>query len=172
MDRIYSVKEDGRLDQKIYTQDLVSGIIEKHADMVKRICCLYLKNSSDADDVFQEVFLKFFLHADSLQDEQHQKAWLCRVTFNQCKDLCKSFWRKKVVSIEGMEIPYKSPEQDQVVEAVKNLPHAYKQIIYLHYYERWTVPEIAVFLKMNQNTVYTQLRRAKALLKKKVGDIQ
>lgn len=160
------------MDQKAYNEDYISGIIEKYADMVKRICCLYLKNSSDADDVFQEVFLKFFLHADSLHDEQHQKAWLCRVTFNQCKDAIKSYWRKNVVSMEGMEIPYQNPEQGQIVEAVKNLPHAYKQIIYLHYYERWTVPEIAGFLKKNQNTVYTQLRRAKAQLKKKVGEIQ
>ncbi len=159
------------MDQKNYPEDFISGIIEKHADMVKRICCLYLRNEADAEDVFQDVFLKFFLHADSLKDEQHRKAWLCRVAFNQCKDYCKSFWRKKVVSIEGMELPYENPEQGQIMEAVKTLPHAYKQIIYLHYYESWTVPEIAEFLKKNENTAYTQLRRAKALLKKKAGDI-
>ena len=160
------------MDHKVYAEDFVSGMIEKYADMVKRICYLYLKNSSDADDVFQEVFLKFFLHADSLRDEQHQKAWLCRVTFNQCKDYCKSFWRSRVVSIEGMEIPCENQEQGQLIEAVTNLPHAYKQIIYLHYYEQWTIPEIADFLKKNQNTVYTQLRRAKEILKKKAGEIQ
>ncbi len=159
------------MNQSLGTDDSVSIAIEKHADMVRRICFLYLRNNADVEDVFQEVFLKFFLHTESLQNEEHQKAWLCRVTFNKCKDLCKSFWRKKVVSIEEMEIPYETPEQSELIKAVLQLPSEYKELVYLHYYEGRTIPEIAEIMQKNTNTVYSQLRRAKAQLKQKVGEI-
>jgi RNA polymerase sigma factor (sigma-70 family) len=159
------------LEQQVVSEQDVSAVIEKHADMVKRICTLYLKNPADVEDALQEVFLKFFLNADSLTGEAHQKAWLCRAAFNRCKDMVKSFWRKNVVSIEEMEIPCETPEEGEMMQAVLQLPLADRQLIYLHYYEGYTVPEIAGLLQKNQNTVYTQLRRAKERLKKKAGEI-
>ena len=153
------------------TDDYISAAIEKHADMVRRICFLYLKNSADVDDVFQEVFLKFFLNYDVFESEAHQKAWLCRVTFNQCKDLCKSFWRRNVVGIGETEIPFESPAQDELIRVVLALPPDQKEIVYLHYYEDRPIPEIAQIMRKNTNTVYSILRRAKSHLKKKVGEI-
>lgn len=162
---------EGTILQTLGTNDAVSIAIEKHADMVRRICFLYLRNSADVEDVFQEVFLKFFQNAESLQSDEHQKAWLCRVTFNKCKDLCKSYWRKKVVSIEDMEIPYETPEQSEIMQAILALPTDCKELIYLHYYEGRTIPQIAEMLHKNLNTVYSQLKRAKEQLKQKVGEL-
>ena len=159
-----------QLSQSLGTNDYVSAAIEKHADMVRRICFLYLRNRADVEDVFQEIFLKFFLHYASFESEDHQKAWLCRVTFNQCKDLCKSFWRRRVVSIEEMEIPFENPEQSDLMKTVLALPFDQKEVVYLHYYENRTIPEIAEIMQKNTNTVYSILRRAKAQLKKRVGD--
>ena len=144
------------MEQSLGTNDAVSAAIEKHADMVRRICFIYLRNFADVEDVFQEVFLKFFLNAESFQSEEHQRAWLCRVTFNKCKDLCKSYWRNKVVSIEEMEIPFESPTQGELIKAVFELPPEYKEVIYLHYYEGRTIPEIAEIMQKNTNTVYTR----------------
>jgi len=164
------------MSRPLVTNDDVAIVIEKHADMVRRICFLYLKNHADVEDVFQEVFLKFFLHAESLQDEEHQRAWLCRVTFNKCKDVCKSFWHRKMVSveevnrIEELSIPFASAEQSELVNAVRQLSPPYKELIYLHYYEGRTIPEIANMMQMNENTVYSRLRRAKMQLKKKIGE--
>lgn len=170
MNRIYYRTEVKQLAQQVIADD-ISNAIEKYSDMVRRICFLYIRNYADVEDVFQEVFLKFFMNADAFKNEQHQKAWLCRVTFNKCKDLNKSFWRKKVVSIEQLEIPCENAEQNGVMMAVLQLPADYKEIIYLHYYEGWTIPEIAEITQQNVNTVYTQLRRAREKLKKKVGEI-
>ncbi|MFA6940042.1 MAG: sigma-70 family RNA polymerase sigma factor [Clostridiaceae bacterium] len=153
------------------TKEEVSAAVDKYADMVRRICFLYLRNHADVEDVFQEVFLKYFLNINSINDEEHLKAWLCRVTFNKCKDLSKSFWRKKVVSIENLEIPYEGmKEPDEIVKAVFQLPPEYKEVIYLHYYEDLTIPQIAEIIQKNTNTVYTHLRRAKEILKKKRRD--
>lgn len=158
------------MSQSFGTDDYISAAIEKHADMVRRICFLYLKNEADVEDVFQEVFLKFFLHFDTFKDEDHQKAWLCRVTFNNCKDLCKGFWKKRVVSIDEMDIPFENPEQGELIKAVLELPLNQKELIYLHYYEGRAIPDIAEIMQMNINTLYSMLRRAKAQLKKKVGE--
>jgi len=158
------------LSQSFGTDNYISTAIEKYADMIRRICFLYLRNSADVEDVFQEVFLKFFLNYASFESDEHQKAWLCRVTFNKCKDYCKSFWHKRVVSLEEMEIPYENPEQHNLIKTVLDLPSDQKEVIYLHYYENRTIPEIAEIMQKNINTVYSILRRAKAQLKKKVGD--
>ncbi len=158
------------MNQSFAIDDYISAAIDKHADMVRRICFLHLRNSADVEDVFQEVFLQFFLHYDSFENQAHQKAWLCRVTFNKCKDLSKSFWRKQVVSIEDLEIPVETPEQGELLQIVLTLPPDQKAVVYLHYYEQRPIPEIAEILQKNVNTVYSILRRAKARLKNKVGD--
>lgn len=157
--------------QPLGTDDAVSIAVDKYADMVRRICFLYLNNYADVEDVFQEVFLKFFLNRESLQTEEHQKAWLCRVTFNRCKDLCKSFWKKRVVSIEEAEIPYENTDQRDIIGAILQLPSNDKELIYWHYLEGRTIPEISGIMKKNPNTIYSQLRRAKERLKQKVGEL-
>ena len=154
------------------TNDTITAAIEKYSDMIRRICFLYLKNDADVEDVFQEVFLKFFQNFDTFESEEHQKAWLCRVAFNKCKDLHKSFWRKNVVGIEDRELPYELPEQSEVTKAVLELPPDQKELIYLHYYEGRPIPEIAEIMQKNQNTVYSLLRRAKTRLKKKVSELE
>ena len=158
------------MDQTLGTDVRVSEAIEKYSNMIRRICFISLKNMADVEDVFQEVFLKFYLHYDSFQNEEHEKAWLCRVAFNQCKDFHKNFWHKRVSSIEEMEIPYESPEQSYLIEAVLALPADWKQVVYLHFYEGMTIPEIANVMNKNVNTVYTNLRRAKERLKFKLKE--
>ena len=153
-------------------EDDISNTIEKYGDMVRRISFLYFSNRADVEDVFQEVFLQYFLNIDKIKNEEHKKAWLCRVTFNKCNDLSKSFWRKNVISIDKIEIPFDNAEQSELINAVLKLPADYKNVIYMHYYEGFTIPEIANITKNNINTVYSLLRRGKAKLKKELGEIE
>ena len=74
--------------------------------------------------------------------------------------------------MEGLEFPYETQEQGELIKAVLELPSDLKELIYLHYYESRPIPEIAEMMQKNTNTVYSMLRRAKALLKKKVGEIE
>lgn len=137
--------------------------------MVRRICFMYLHNRQDVEDVFQEVFLKLLQTDMNFENEEHEKAWLCRVTINKCKDLCKAFWRKNVDSIEDMEIPFEENKEREVLFAVLSLPKKYKDVIYLFYYEGYTAKEIARLLNQNENTVYSNLHRARKILKSKLG---
>ena len=75
----------------------VNNAIEKYSDMVLRLCMVNLKNSADAEDIFQNVFLKYALSTTCFSSEEHEKAWLIRVTVNACKDLLKSFFHSRTV---------------------------------------------------------------------------
>ena len=149
----------------------VNNAIEQYSDMVLRLCTVYLKNRQDAEDIFQTVFLKYALHTGSFESAEHEKAWLIRVTVNACKDLLKSFFHSRTISLEDMTelAPQITQEQYAVMEAVWALPKQYRDVIYLHYYEGYTAPEIAGILKRNPNTVYTHLHKGRELLKESLG---
>ena len=148
----------------------ITRAITRHADTVRRICLLHLKNASDTEDVFQEVFLKYALSTVAFNSEEHEKAWLIRVTINQCKDV-KSFFRRNAVSLDDLlPMAAKQESQDtQTLEAVLSLPQKYRNVIYLHYYEGYAATEIADIMHKPVNTVYTMLARARKLLKEKLG---
>ncbi|WP_339060936.1 sigma-70 family RNA polymerase sigma factor [Tepidibacillus marianensis] len=146
--------------------------LKKYSDMVRRICFLYLHNSADADDVFQEVFLKLLQKKTSFESAEHEKAWVIRVAINKCKDVLKSFWRKNIDSIENMEIPFEDKAENELMHVVLSLPNKYKDVIYLYYYEEYNVPEISKLLKKNENTIYSHLHRARVLIKQKLGGKQ
>ncbi len=145
--------------------------IEKYADTVKRICMVYLKNCSDTEDIFQTVFLKYVLSSLVFENEEHEKAWFVRVTINACKDLIKSFFRSRVVSIDEYTglFPDLTPSDTDVLENILTLPGKYKEVLYLHYYENYTAPEIGRILGKNVNTVYSLLARARNMLREKLG---
>ena len=148
----------------------VALALEKYADTVKRVCFMYMKNDADTSDIFQEVFLKFMQHNKTFESDEHEKAWLIRVAINKCKDAHKSFWRRNVGSIdEALEIPTENGDMGELLKIVLSLPPKYKDVIYLFYYEGYTALQITEILNQNANTVYSNLHRARLLLKEKLG---
>jgi len=132
---------------------------------------LHLKNRDDTEDIFQTVFLKYVLSPVSFESEEHEKAWFIRVTINACKDLLKNFFRTHVISIDEVskQLFELSSDNIDILEAVRSLPPKYKNVVYLHYYEGYTAPEIANILHKNVNTIYTYLTRSKKVLYEKLG---
>lgn len=147
--------------------------IEQYADMVRRICMIHLKNYEDAEDIFQTVFLKYVLRSEPFDSPEHEKAWIIRGTVNACRDLVKSFFRSRTVSLDQLiEKPQDMPEDhSDILEAVLELPARFRDVVYLHYYEGYSAPEIGRILKKNPNTVYTLLARARQLLKTRLEGV-
>lgn len=147
--------------------------IEQYADMVRRICMIHLKNYEDAEDIFQTVFLKYVLRSEPFDSPEHEKAWIIRVTVNACRDLVKSFFCSRTVSLDQLiEKPQDMPEDhSDILEAVLELPARFRDVVYLHYYEGYSAPEIGRILKKNPNTVYTLLARARQLLKTRLEGV-
>ena len=151
----------------------VDRAIEQYADTVRRLCMIHLKNRADTEDIFQTVFLKYVLSSVVFENKEHEKAWLIRVTINACKDLLKSFFRSRTVSLDEVieQQAQMPPDNREVLEAVLSLPQKYRDVVYLHYYEDYTAPQISRILGKNVNTVYTLLTRSKQALREKLrGD--
>lgn len=148
----------------------VNRAVEQYADTVRRICLVHLKNYADTEDIFQTVFVKYLLHTAPFASPEHERAWIIRVTINACKDLLRSVFRRRTLSLEAVaEQPAPADEYRAVLQAVQALPAAYRDVVYLHYYEGYTAPEIAEILGKNVNTVYTRLTRARGLLRRTLG---
>ncbi len=149
----------------------VNTAIERYSDTVQRLCVVYLKNHADTEDVFQTVFFKYYLSSKVFESDEHEKAWIIRVTINACKDHLKSFFRSRTVPLDEIaELAAETSEENSdVLEAVLSLPQKYRDVVYLHYYEDYTAPQISKILHKNVNTIYTLLTRSKELLREKLG---
>ena len=152
------------------SEEEANRAIERYAATVRRICMVHLKNNSDTEDIFQTVFLKYVLWPKSFESEEHEKAWIIRVTINACKDLLKSFFRSHTIPLDSLKEQAQIPEDEhrELWDAVLSLPEKYRNVVYLYYYEEYSAAEISVILKKNVNTVYTLLTRARHLLKKEL----
>ena len=144
--------------------------IEQYRTMVFRIAYGYVKNMHDADDITQDVFLKLCKNKKHFNDEENKKAWLIRVAVNSSKTLLTSVWRTRKTNIDDIpelvsEMSDFTQDKLDLYEYVENLKPKYRTIIYLYYYEEYTVKEIAGILKISQTAVTTQLNRARGQLK-------
>lgn len=148
--------------------DRIAAALQKYSDMVYRICFVYLGNRPEVDDVFQEVFFKLLQKQVSFTSMDHEKAWLIRVTINQCKDVVKGFWWKRIDLAENVELPGYDPDERDILMEVLSLPQKYKDVIYLYYYQEYTVPQMVQILKRSENTIYSQLHRARELMRQKL----
>ncbi|GFP75229.1 RNA polymerase sigma factor [Clostridium fungisolvens] len=151
-----------------YDSDYYCKKIETHGNTVYKICRLYLKENADIEDVFQKVFLKLIEKKPYFKNQEHERAWFIKVTANTCKDFLKSYWNKNTVSINDIDSVTEGIELSEVFEAVFSLEHKYKIVIYMYYYEGYSISEISNILKVNEATIRTQLKRAREKLKNKL----
>lgn len=136
---------------------------QKYSDMVYRLAFARVKNKYDADDVLQEVFLRFIKHKEKVTNDEHTKALLIRITINCSKSLLGGSWFKKTVPLDE-NLSVSAPEYD-TLDAVMRLPQKYSTVVHLHYYMGYSVEEIAKILNSKPSTVKSQLHRARQKLK-------
>lgn len=148
-------------------QTALELVIRRYADTVYRLAYAHMRNPADADDVFQDVFLRYAEKAPAFADEEHRKAWLIRVTVNRCRSHYRSGWWKRIVPLENAADAAALPPADPVLaHALDQLPPKYRTVIHLHYFENYTTDEIAELFAVPSSTVRTQLARGRRLLGK------
>ena len=138
----------------------------QYKDTVYKIAYTYCKNTADAEDTFQEVFLRYFKNTSKFTNDEHEKAWLIRVTINCCKKLLGSSWFRKTIQLDE-NISFDEKEESEIFYAVMALPQKYRTVVHLYYYEDYSVREIAEIISIKETTVQTQLQRAREMLKSK-----
>lgn len=144
-------------------------IYDAYGKMVYRLAMVYLGNHADAEDITQEVFVKFFQKAPAFNDKEHEKRWLLRVTVNLCLDELRSPWKSRMVELEDTYLT-QDPGENDLTYAVVNLPKKYKGPIHLHYFEGYSVEEISRILKISVSAVKMRLKRGREMLKIKLEE--
>lgn len=150
--------------------DRTEYLVETYADAILRLSYAYLKNTADAQDICQTVFVKLLTAHRDFESPEHEKAWILRTAANACKDLLRSPWRKRTCCLEDCaEQPAADPGDGSVLAAVNSLPPRYRAVVYLYYYEGYQADEIGRILGAPTATVHTRLVRGRARLKNLLG---
>ena len=143
--------------------------IERYSDMIYRIAVTITRNEEDAKDVFQETFLRLVRNQDKIVSEEHLKAWMIRVVSNCAKTMVSSSWNRNTQGLENereaQEDSYEH-EDNPLFSELKELPQKYSVVLYLYYYEGYSVKEIGKMLEKNDNTIKTLMSRGRDLLKR------
>ena len=146
---------------------------DRQVKRVYRLAMVLMGNISDAEDVTQTVFLKAWEKKPDFRDADHEIAWILTTTRNQCKDIHKSLYRRKRADLENAPEPQVTLEtqmDSEIWEALQSLAEKYRMVLYLYYYEGYSLKEIASIIKVNASTVRSRFSKAKQLMKTYLED--
>ncbi len=144
----------------------IAQLVEMYASMIYRIAYTRMRNVADAEDITQEVLLKYLKTGKTFRDEEHRKMWLIRVTVNTIKSSLTSAWRRHTVALDDVTEPsYEAADLPVLQEKVEKLPERYRLPMFLYYYEELSVKEIAHVTKSTEGTVKSLLSRGRKMLR-------
>lgn len=164
--RVYSKSKRSvaEIDSTIFTNYTV--MFQK---TVFRVAYSFVKNCADAEDITQEAFLKLYKSSESFNSDENVKAWLIRVTSNIAKNHLSSAWYRRKAALTD-DIALKSEEDYALLEALNALDKNYRTVIYLHYYEGYSVKEAASLLGISESNAKARLKRGRDKLREILTD--
>ena len=153
-----------------FDQSEAERLVHTYSDLILRLSYTYLKSTHDAEDICQTVFLKLLTGGPAFDSPAHEKAWIIRATANACKDVLRSAFRQRTVALEAAASAAAPEAPDsEVIEAVMALPENYREAVYLHYFEGYSIREIAALLGRSEAAVSAHLSRGRHKLRDVLG---
>lgn len=151
-------------------EERLGQMIERYGKDLLRLCCVYLKDASLAEDAVQETFLKAYRHLDTFRGESGEKTWLVSIAMNVCRDMRRSAWFRYIdrsVDVDHLHLEAKSPELPgfPLMEEIMRLPRREMEAVLLYYYADMLQSEIAQMLNISEAAVSKRLARARRMLK-------
>ena len=159
--------------------EVTDEVVRYYSPLVYRIALTKTQSSYDADDIFQEVFLKLVMNSKPFESEEHRKAWIIKVTLNCCNSHFTAPWRKNIDSLDDAiisQIPDETTEEcdlgdgPDVYAQVLKLPQNMREVILLYYYEEMSIREISLILQTSEVNIKKRLSRARQKLKLEITD--
>ncbi len=149
------------------TDEYIRRVVLQYSGTLYRIAFTALHSAPDAEDIVQEVFLQLLRTRQQFASQEHEKAWLIRVTINLSRNRLRRSSRSELPLEQCAEPAAQDDlvQTSELLQAVLALPEKYSTIIHLYYYEDYTIKEIAHILSLPVPTVGTRLARGRALLR-------
>lgn len=159
-------------ERPLRSEEFLRSAMALHGDAVFRLALCRMRCAADAEDVYQDVFLRLLRDRTAFTGDEHLKAWLLRVTLNRCASLWRSPFRRHAAldEIDSLCVPPPDPEGAALWEAVGRLPAPLRTAVHLHYAEGYGTEEIARLTGVRPATVRTRLHRARNQLRELLGD--
>ena len=158
-------------------KERLSRLMEQYEKDLLRMCCVYLRDASMAEDAVQESFFKAYRALDSFKGDSSEKTWLYSIAMNVCRDMRRTAWFKYVdrrIDFDRLPIPV-SPASEvsmALMSEVMRLPRKYMEVVWLHYYEDLSFREIGELLGVTVSAVSHRMARAKRMLRSALkGDV-
>jgi RNA polymerase sigma-70 factor (ECF subfamily) len=155
-----------------------SQIVEKYQQPVYNICYHMLKNTEEAEDAAQEVFLRVYSKLDTFDDERQFSTWLFSIASHYCLDR----WKKRrfqLVSwddlkhclsereaIQPEKVLLEAEATQEVHDLLQTLQPDYRLVVILKYWHTMSYEEIANTLDTTVSTIKSKLFRARKMLAK------
>ena len=155
------------------SNDNFPRLVQLYKDMIFRLAYSYTKNHFDADDVTQNVLLQLYKTEKAFKSEAHLRNWLMRVTVNHCKNLFRAPWRKhENLDDYANTLAFEEEASKDLFRIVMGLDKKYRVTLLLHYYEGYSIREIAHIMDVSENTVSTRLARGRKILKELITEVE
>ena len=162
--------EDARLGNAAAQKALFNAL----ADPMMAVCCRYVKNRADAEEILLDGFYKFFANLKGFryQGEAALYAWIKKIMVNECLMFLRRHHSFAVATEDAVVAAYKEEEPlaelsaAEIFELIVRLPVGYRTVFNLHVIEGLEHREIANLLGIAEGTSKSQLRKAKLLLRK------
>lgn len=164
------------MEFSLKTSESFDEVMRHYTPTVYRIAFTRLGSAADAEDVSQDVFIRYFKADITFESEEHRKAWLLHCAVNCANSFASSAWKRHNRDLEGLEqLPdecsveesaERSEARESILKAVMQLPPKYRTVIYLFYFEDLSTMQISEVIRVRESTVRSQLSRAREQLKK------
>ena len=162
--RLFAPKEDAKPVETVSISQQAAQILDTYGDTILRYAYSYLHNQSDTEEVLQDTLIQFLKTRPVFESDEHEKAWLLRVTLNCLKSHWRMAWRRHDTPLDD-RIPFPEPEDSALDEALRRLTPKYRAAVHLFYYEGYTAEEIARMSGEKPSAIRTRLTRARAQLR-------
>lgn len=159
----------GDMTEKRFADFSYEEAVRRYADTVTSVCVMRLQNMADAEDCFQNVFVKLYYSSPEFKSEEHLKAWLIKVSINECVSYMRKM--RRIIPIEKIHKENIIFDNDSVDMswALMKTPPKYREVLYLYYCEEYKVKEISEILGKKENTIKSLLKRGREILKTVYG---
>lgn len=153
----------------------------QYTEPLIRLAYCYVRDLQTAEDIVQEVFIKFYHNQNNYEERGELKAFLSKMTVNKSKDYLKSWAYRKVQLQNKLFSPAAKRDLDDLVrkdeqaligEAILELPLKQREVLIYFYFNEMTITEVAQILSIPESTVKTRLRRGKELLRNQLKGIE
>ena len=138
-------------------------LMEGQKQTLYKVARSYLHSDADAADAIGDTVLACWEKLPTLRQPRYFRTWLVRILIRKCQDILRQ--RQRLVPLEGAPEPAAAEPGHQRAEflaLLDSLDEKYRTVLLLYYGEGFTTPEIARILNVNEETVKTRLKRARA----------